>query len=84
MNNLNIDQQNLDAILTEVKQQGIDYLNHIHERSTANTADVVTIHYLKQEGTGAVEALKQFNERFEPIMVASSGPRYWGLSLIHI
>jgi glutamate/tyrosine decarboxylase-like PLP-dependent enzyme len=78
MNNLNIDQQNLDTILTEVKQQGIDYLNHIHERPTVSAIDVVIIPDLNREGTGTVEALKQFNQRFEPIMVASSGPRYWG------
>ncbi|WP_025146300.1 pyridoxal phosphate-dependent decarboxylase family protein [Pedobacter jeongneungensis] len=78
MNNLNIDQQNLDAILAEVKKQGIDYLNHIHERSTASSGEVQIIGDLNEQGTGAIEALKQFNQRFEPIMVASSGPRYWG------
>jgi glutamate/tyrosine decarboxylase-like PLP-dependent enzyme len=78
MNNLNIDQQNLDAILTEVKQQGIDYLNQIHERPTASSAEVEIVRDLSEQGFGTVEALKQFNQRFEPIMVASSGPRYWG------
>lgn len=78
MNNLDADLQDLDAILTSVKQQGIDYLNHIHKRSTANSGEVEIIGDLSEQGTGAVEALKQFNQRFEPIMVASSGPRYWG------
>ncbi|WP_316824261.1 pyridoxal phosphate-dependent decarboxylase family protein [Pedobacter miscanthi] len=78
MNNLNTDKQNLDAILTAVKQQGVDYLNHIHERSTVNSGEVEIIGDLSEQGTGTVEALKQFNQRFEPIMVASSGPRYWG------
>lgn len=27
---------------------------------------------------GTVKALQEFKERFEPVMVASSGPRYWG------
>ncbi|MGN7987727.1 pyridoxal phosphate-dependent decarboxylase family protein [Pedobacter sp. 22226] len=78
MNNLNIDEQNLDVILAGVKQQGIDYLNQIHERSTASSGDVEIIGDLNEQGTGTIEALKQFNQRFEPIMVASSGPRYWG------
>ncbi|KQM74967.1 amino acid decarboxylase [Pedobacter sp. Leaf216] len=78
MNNLHTDQQNLDAILTEVKQQGINYLNHIHERSTASSGNVETVINLNEEGIGAKNTMAQFNQRFEPIMVASSGPRYWG------
>ncbi|MBB4109047.1 pyridoxal phosphate-dependent decarboxylase family protein [Pedobacter zeae] len=78
MNTLSTDQQNLDAILTEVKQQGIDYLNHIHERSTANPSEVEIIPDLSEEGIGVKNTFAQFNRRFEPVMVASSGPRYWG------
>ncbi|WP_316843198.1 pyridoxal phosphate-dependent decarboxylase family protein [Pedobacter psychrodurus] len=78
MNKINTDQQSLDAILTEVKQQGVEYLNHIDKRSTANQGEVAIVGDLSEQGTGTVEALKQFNQRFEPIMVASSGPRYWG------
>lgn len=78
MNNLNTDNQNLDAILTAVKQQGIDYLSHIHKRSTASSGKVDIISDLNNEGTGTIEALAQFNQRFEPVMVASSGPSYWG------
>ncbi|MFD2582929.1 pyridoxal phosphate-dependent decarboxylase family protein [Pedobacter vanadiisoli] len=78
MNNLNTDQQNLDVLLTAVKQQGIDYLNHIQERTTSSSAEVGIVYDLNEEGIGAKNALAQFNERFEPLMVASSGPRYWG------
>ena len=78
MNHLNKDQQNLDTILTEVKEQGITYLNQIHERATASSSAVELINSLAVEGLGTEGTLKQFNERFEPIIVASSGPRYWG------
>jgi len=78
MNNLNTDQQNLDVLLTAVKQQGIDYLNHIQERPTSSSAEVGIVYDLNEEGIGAKNALAQFNQRFEPVMVASSGPRYWG------
>lgn len=78
MNHLKQDQQNLDIILTGVKQQGMAYLNQIQERSTASEGTVDLINTLSQEGLGTAETLKQFNERFEPIIVASSGPRYWG------
>lgn len=77
-NNLTTDLQNLDAILTSVKQQGIDYLNNVEERSTASSGEMEIIRDLNVTGIGAIEALKQFNQRFEPVMVASSGPRYWG------
>lgn len=78
MNHLNKDQQNLNNILTEVKEQGMAYLNQIHERATASSGGVELINSLAAEGVGAEGALKQFNERFEPIIVASSGSRYWG------
>jgi glutamate/tyrosine decarboxylase-like PLP-dependent enzyme len=78
MNHLNKDQQNLDIILTEVKQQGMTYLNQIHDRLTASTGTIELINDLNHEGLGTADTLKQFNERFEPIIVASSGPRYWG------
>jgi len=78
MSHLNKDQQNLDTILTEVKEQGITYLNQIHERATASSGAVELINSLVVEGLGTEGTLKQFKERFEPIIVASSGPRYWG------
>jgi len=78
MNHLNKDQQNLNTILTDVKQQGMAYLNQIHDRAIANNGVVELINSLNEEGLGAAGSLKQFNERFEPIIVASSGPRYWG------
>ncbi|KQC01381.1 pyridoxal-dependent decarboxylase [Pedobacter sp. Hv1] len=78
MNNLNTDLQNLEAILSNVKQQGIDYLNNIQERSTASSTGTQMICDLSAEGFGTIGALAQFNKRFEPIIVASSGPRYWG------
>lgn len=78
MSHLNKDQQNLDDILNGVKEQGMAYLNQIHERATASSCGVELINSLAAEGVGAEDALKQFNERFEPIIVASSGPRYWG------
>jgi len=72
------DQKILEEILNQVKNQGLDYLNNINHRSTANYKDVETITDLNANGLGFKDSLKQFNERFEAIMVASSGPRYWG------
>ncbi len=72
------DLQNLEALLDTVKQQGLDYLNTIHSRPTSVSNSVDIQKKLNNTGLGTLEALEQFNKRFEPIMVASSGPRYLG------
>jgi glutamate/tyrosine decarboxylase-like PLP-dependent enzyme len=78
MSHLNNDLQNLEEILNQVTQQGLNYLNDIHNRPTKSQIEVEGIFDLNTNGLGTVETLKQFNERFEPTIVASSGPRYWG------
>ncbi|MBI3221457.1 MAG: aspartate aminotransferase family protein [Bacteroidetes bacterium] len=68
----------LGPLFEKIVSQGKSYLNTINDRatSTKHAADVQT--NLNSEGVGTLGALQQFNERFEPLMVASSGPRYWG------
>ncbi|WP_316771173.1 pyridoxal phosphate-dependent decarboxylase family protein [Pedobacter frigiditerrae] len=78
MNNLNKDAQILEEIFNQVQQQGLAYLNTIHERSTTSQQTVAQVTDLSYDGIGTLDTLKYFNERFEPIIVASSGPRYWG------
>jgi len=72
------DLKNLENILNQVKQQGIDYLNNIHSRSTSSGEIAPIITDLNDHGLGFSNSLKQFNERLEPVIVGSSGPRYWG------
>ncbi|TCC94302.1 aspartate aminotransferase family protein [Pedobacter frigiditerrae] len=78
MNHLNKDAQILQEIFNQVQQQGLAYLNDIHERPTRSEQKVTTTTNLSIDGIGTLDTLKYFNERFEPIIVASSGPRYWG------
>lgn len=78
MSYLNDDLQNLEAILNQVSQQGLNYLNDVQDRPTRSMAEVESIFDLNDHGLGTLETLKKFNERFEPTIVASSGPRYWG------
>lgn len=78
MSYLNKDQQVLDEILRLIKEQGIAYLTQLDERPTSSKKEVSLLSDLNEKGWGAMATLKQFNERFEPIIVASSGPRYWG------
>lgn len=72
------DLNNLDYLLEKAKQQGIDFLNTINERKTSSSVNAEIIKHLNQIGLGAEETLNQFNQKFEPLMVASTGPRYWG------
>jgi glutamate/tyrosine decarboxylase-like PLP-dependent enzyme len=78
MVNLNKDAKILEEIFNQVQQQGLAYLNTIHERPTTSERTVTTITDLSNNGIGTLDTLKYFNEKFEPIIVASSGPRYWG------
>ncbi|MGE8434218.1 MULTISPECIES: pyridoxal phosphate-dependent decarboxylase family protein [Chryseobacterium] len=73
------DAAQMDHILDIIKKQGTEYLNSIEDRpTTINEAFEPAHTELSQTGYGTEETLKIFNERFEPIMVGSSGPRYWG------
>jgi glutamate/tyrosine decarboxylase-like PLP-dependent enzyme len=77
-NHLQNDIQQMESLLEKVKLQGVDYLKNLSNRPTSTNNKVELISKLAGNGIGTVGALQSFNERFEPIMVASSGPRYWG------
>jgi glutamate/tyrosine decarboxylase-like PLP-dependent enzyme len=72
------DIEQIDILLEKVRLQGIDYLKNLGNRPTSTHNKVNLINQLPNSGVGTLAALQSFNERFEPIMVASSGPRYWG------
>ena len=68
----------LDILLDKVKLQGLEYLKKIEHRQTSTKNTIQQNHFLNEKGVGTIEALQQFNGRFEPIIVSTSGPRYWG------
>jgi glutamate/tyrosine decarboxylase-like PLP-dependent enzyme len=72
------DLNQLESLLEKVKVQSIDYLNQIDHRPTSTKYSITRKQSLSESGIGTAAALQDFNERFEPLMVASSGPRYWG------
>lgn len=78
MSYLKQDQAALHEILEQVKEQGLAYLDNLHDRPTASQQETKLLNELSADGIGTQAALAQFNERFEPTIVASSGPRYWG------
>ncbi|PTT32165.1 aspartate aminotransferase family protein [Chryseobacterium sp. HMWF028] len=73
------DSVNINNLLNIVKEQGTEYLNSIEERPTSVVSQQVSEKQeLPESGYGTEEALQIFNRKFEPIMVGSGGPRYWG------
>jgi glutamate/tyrosine decarboxylase-like PLP-dependent enzyme len=72
------DLDNLENLLEKVKIQGVDYIQNLSQRHTSNNIIFEKDTNLPIDGFGTINAIAEFNARFEPIMVASSGPRYWG------
>lgn len=73
------DSSNISHLLDIIKKQGAEYLNSLADRpTTITTPFVAEPASLPELGYGTEEVIKIFNERFEPIMVGSSGPRYLG------
>ncbi|WP_281235474.1 pyridoxal phosphate-dependent decarboxylase family protein [Flavobacterium gelatinilyticum] len=72
------DLDDFENILEKTKQQGVDFLNDIENVPTSNTYTIDPKTTLNELGLGSIDALKEFNERLAPLMVSSSGPRYWG------
>jgi glutamate/tyrosine decarboxylase-like PLP-dependent enzyme len=72
------DLASFDAILQQVLQQGIDFLKTIDQRPTSAPHTVSLVAKLEKEGQGTLAVLAEFNQRFDPLIVASSGPRSWG------
>lgn len=65
-------------LLEKVKEQGLAYLSQLANRPTHSSHPLSLSPHLPEEGVGAMAALAQFNQRFEPTIVATTGPRYWG------
>ncbi|KAF2327004.1 pyridoxal phosphate-dependent decarboxylase family protein [Flavobacterium nitrogenifigens] len=72
------DLNNFENILEKTKQQGVDFLNNIDNVPTSKNYSIDPKTELNELGLGSIDALKEFNERLAPLMVSSSGPRYWG------
>ncbi|WP_394773647.1 pyridoxal phosphate-dependent decarboxylase family protein [Flavobacterium sp.] len=72
------DLQDLENILNQAKEQGIDFLNNLENIPTSNKNTTDPTRNLNELGLGSLATLKEFNERLAPLMVASPGPRYLG------
>lgn len=72
------DLSQIAELIEKVKNQGIEFLRNISERPTSTKADIQPSQHLNANGLGGNETLSLFNKKFEPIIVGSTGPRYWG------
>lgn len=72
------DLNDLENILEEAKQQGIDFLNNLDDIPTSNQNKIDPKRILNELGIGSEQALKEFKQRLAPLLVSSPGPRYWG------
>lgn len=72
------DLMNFDSLLEAVKLQGLDFLRQLSDRPSSTKHTVQINENLNEVGLGGLDTLKLFNEKFENLIVGSTGPRYWG------
>lgn len=68
----------LNKLLSDTLLQGLTYLSNLDQIPTSVSFDPPAERTLSTSGVGGEGALYEFINRFESLMVASSGPRYWG------
>lgn len=76
--NLQDDLEQIEPLLDAIKNQGLLFLDTLAERPTSVDTTVTPADSLRNNGIGGAKALQLFNEKFEPVIVSSGGPRYWG------
>lgn len=72
------DLNDIENILNQAKQQGIDFLNNLENIPTSKKESIDPTRDLNESGLGSLATLEEFKERLAPLMVASPGPRYLG------
>lgn len=68
----------LASLLELAKVNGLDFLNQLSDRFTSTIYSLNPATELNETGLGASKALDTFKSNLEPLIVGSSGPRYWG------
>ncbi|WP_413534029.1 pyridoxal phosphate-dependent decarboxylase family protein [Empedobacter brevis] len=73
------DHDNLEALLQLSKEYSFNFLKNIDKRPTSSKDEFVEcVNQLSKEGIGGEASLNEFIQRFESIIVSSTGPRYLG------
>ncbi len=68
----------MESLLELVKAASVDYVQNVDQEATSVKNKAVNGSRHGWKATGAMAAFNEFQERFRPVIVASSGPRYWG------
>jgi glutamate/tyrosine decarboxylase-like PLP-dependent enzyme len=76
--NLKKDLTRFNLITKRIKNEADNYLSQINELPTAISPPQLEDHTLPKKGLGTEGAMSLFKNKFADLMVASSGPRYWG------
>lgn len=72
------DKEQINLIFDDAIKESLDYLNNIETTPTSRLDKTIKNESLIDEGLGAQKTLQKFIEKHKSIIVASSGPRYWG------
>ena len=72
------DLERLGEILEAAKSNSLEYLLKLNEVNTSTTFENDNPDNLPEIGYGALGALEKFIEKYQTIIVSSSGPRFWG------
>ncbi|MCI0560005.1 MAG: hypothetical protein MN733_16065, partial [Nitrososphaera sp.] len=75
---LKSDLENIEALLQATLSESIDYLNSLDARPVSQDAESHEFLNLPSEGSGALNALSTFRERYASALTASSGARSFG------
>ena len=73
------DLADLKTLLERAKTESLAHLNALNTLSTSATYQSEAAEpQLPGQGIGTLKAVDEFNERLRQVVVATSGPRYWG------
>ncbi|MCX6218704.1 pyridoxal-dependent decarboxylase [Spirosoma sp.] len=73
------DSANLAALLERAKAESLAHLTALSTLPTTGTYTTNSVrNQLAEQGMGTLNAFDEFNDRLRNVIVASSGPRYWG------
>ncbi len=72
------DLDTLDDLLKSALNEGLLYLNNIDDIPTSVSSTETMLNKPELTGNGGAVTLEEFKTRFEKLMVASAGPRFWG------
>lgn len=82
MNNLlKWESENIRPIFFKIIKQSFSYLDSLDNRNTSTDYSTGLLNELPEDGLGTLGTLKLFNEKFEPGIIATSGPRYLGFAI---